>query len=576
MKMQPLIVVLHVLMVVVFGLLGWRLFYLQHCQADYYADEAYSSLHAYTRQEPQRGRILDSGGVGGRVLAASNKIQTVFIDPGVLGHWDDVMETAGALQDVLGMGAMEICDMIAERRTRRFVAIKEGITEAQREAIVAANLRGVGIQSQYRRYYPMGALTSHVVGFIGGNTDPNDFDKIGLSGAERSYESLLKGSRGNHVFLVDKRRYPIGMDTKRSVAARDGSSIVLTIDSTIQEFARSALMKQVQAYQAESGAAVVMNPWTGAILALVSLPDYDPLEFGKADIGRLRNRALTDPFEPGSIFKPIVVAGALDKGLLHTTDRIYCEDGYYEKYRIGEWAGHRFGNMTVKAILTESSNIGMAKIGQKMGQKNLYEVVRLFGFGQPTGVDLPGEDAGSLRPTNEWSSYTITRIPYGHEISVTALQIIRAFAILANGGSPVTPHLVRAVVDDKGEVTQVSRRANLAGHLIKQEVAEWVVREALTNVVNEGTGKEAALEKWQTWGKTGTANIATNGKYDTVNYTASFVGGAPADVPQVVTLVTIRKPNKALGKGYSGGRVAAPVFREIMEKTLTYLEKNQR
>ena len=560
-------------MVVVFGLLGWRLFYLQHCQADHYADESYLSLHAFTRQEPQRGRILDSGGVRGRVLAASNKIQTVFIDPGVLGHWDDVMETAGTLEEILGIGATEICDLIAERRTQRFVKVKEGITEAQREAILVANLRGVGIDAQWRRYYPMGTLTSHVVGFIGGSADPNDPDKAGLAGAERQYESLLKGSRGNHVFLVDKRRYPIGLDTKQSVAARDGSSIILTIDSTIQEFVRSALMKQYEAYQAESAVAIMMDPWTGAILAMVSLPDYDPSEFGKADAGRLRNQAVTDPFEPGSIFKPIVVAAALDKGTIKTTDQIYCEDGYYAKYRIGEWAGHRYGNMTIKDILTESSNIGMAKIGQKMGQKALYDGVRLFGLGQPTGVDLPGEDAGMLQPTREWSSFTVTRIPYGHEISVTAVQVIRAFAILANGGSPVTPHLVRAVVDDAGNVTQVSRQGNLVGHLVKPEVASWIVREALTNVVKEGTGKEAAMEKWQAWGKTGTANIATNGRYDTVNYTASFVGGAPADVPQVVTLVAIRKPNKALGQGYSGGRVAAPVFREIMEKTLTYLEK---
>ncbi|HPD47902.1 MAG TPA: penicillin-binding protein 2 [Anaerohalosphaeraceae bacterium] len=573
MTTQRFIIAFHLLMVVVFGLLGWRLFYLQHCRADHYANEAYPALHAFTQEEPQRGRILDSGGVHGRVLAASNKIQTVYVDPGIMGHWDDVMQTAAALQEILGIDAMEFCDLVAQRRTHRFVKIKEGITEAEREAILAARLRPVGIQSEWRRYYPMGALTSHIVGFVGGSADIDEPDRVGLAGAEQQYEALLKGARGKYVFLVDKRRYPIGLDTQKSTPARDGSSIILTIDSTIQEFARSSLLKQIQAYQAESGVAIVMNPWNGAILALVSWPDFDPAAFSKTDADRLRNRAVADPFEPGSIFKPIVAAAALDRGLLQKTDRIFCENGYYEKYRIGEWAGHQFGYLTVKEILTESSNIGMAKIGQKMGQKALYDAVRLFGFGQPTGVDLPGEDAGILAPTRNWSSFTVTRIPYGHEISVTPMQIIRAFAILANGGSPVTPHIVRAVVDDAGNVTELSRKSNLAGRLIKQEVAEWIVREALTNVVKEGTGQEAALEKWQAWGKTGTANIATNGRYDTVNYTASFVGGAPADVPQVVTFVAIRKPNKALGKGYSGGRVAAPVFREIMEKTLTYLEK---
>jgi len=574
MRTHRLMLVFHVLIMVVFGLLCWRVYFLQHCQADFYADEGYRSLHASSRQEPQRGRIFDSGGRRGRVLAASNKVQTVFVDASLLGHWDDVMETAAKLQKILDIDAAEICDTISNRRRQRFIRVKEGITESQREAIISANLRGVGIDVQWRRFYPMGDLTSHVVGFIGGSTDPNDWDRIGLAGIERTYESQLKGTRGNHVFLVDTRRYPIGLDTSRSMAARDGSSVVLTIDSTIQEFTRSALTKQIRAYEAESGVAIVMDPWTGAILAMVSLPDFDPSDFGKADAGRLRNRAVSDPFEPGSIFKPIVVAAALDKGLIRTTDHFYCEDGYYAKYRIGEWANNRFGNMSVKAILTESSNIGMAKIGQKMGQTALYDGVRLFGFGQPTGVDMPGEDAGMLRPPREWSSYTVTRIPYGHEISVTAIQVTRAFAILANGGSPVTPHMVQSIIDDAGNVTQVGRRANLAGHLIKPEVAAWLVREAMVSVIKEGTGKEAALGKWQSWGKTGTANIAMGGGYDSVNYTASFVGGAPADVPRVVTLVSIRKPNKALGKGYSGGRVAAPVFREIMEKTMAYLEES--
>ena len=572
MKTKPLIIAIGLLLIIVFGLLGWRIFYLQYCRADIYLAESYEGTHAHVPEPPQRGRIVDSRG---RVLAASNKVLTVFIDPSQLPHWDNVMETACRLQPILEIPAPNICDIVHEKRHLSYVPIKAGITEQQRRAIRESRLEGVGIESKWERYVPMEQLTSHIVGFIGGTDEPDSADKVGLAGIERRYDLLLRGSKGEHVLVVDARRYPIGSDPQRTVKVKNGSSLVLTIDGTIQEFARSALMKQYADYQAESAIAIVMNPWNGAILALVSLPDYNPSEFSKADPDTMRNRALTDPFEPGSIFKPIVAALALDGGFVGYDERIYCENGNYAKYRIGEWAGHSFGNLTPKEILTQSSNIGMAKIGQKMGPKNLYEGLRMFGFGVRTGIDLPAENPGLLKPTADWSSYTVTRIPYGHEISVTAVQIIRAFAILANGGSPVMPHLVRTVIDEKGVVKQMTKKSNLAGQLIKPEVAHWIVREALANVVKEGTGKQAALEKWQAFGKTGTANIAVNGQYDTTNYIASFVGGAPAENPAVVVLVSIRKPNKALGKGYSGGRVAAPVFREIMQNTLTYIEKNQ-
>ncbi|RKY07773.1 MAG: hypothetical protein DRP66_05990 [Planctomycetota bacterium] len=572
MKTKPLIIAVGLLLIIVFGLLSWRIFYLQYYCADLYMDKSYGGTHAHICEQPQRGRVLDSRG---RVLAASNKVLTVFIDPGQLPHWDDVMETACQLQPILEIPAPKICDIVHAKRHLSYVPIKTGITEHQRRAIRESPLAGVGIESKWERYTPMERLTSHIVGFVGGDDDPNSADKVGLAGIERRYDSLLRGVRGENVLVVDARRYPIGSDPQQTVKVKNGSSLVLTIDGTIQEFARSALMKQYADYQAAAAAAIVMNPWNGAILAMVSLPDYNPSEFSKADPDTMRNRALTDPFEPGSIFKPIVAAIALDGGFVGYDEQIYCENGNYAKYRIGEWAGHRFGNLTPKEILTYSSNIGMAKIGRKMGPKHLYEGLRMFGFGARTGIDLPAENPGLLKPTADWSSYTVTRIPYGHEISVTAIQIIRAFAILANGGSPVTPHLVRAVIDEQGVVKQVAKKSNLAGQLIKPQVAHWIVRQALANVVKEGTGQQAALEKWQVFGKTGTANIAVNGRYDTTNYTASFVGGAPAENPAVVVLVSIRKPNKALGKGYSGGRVAAPVFREIMQNTLTYIEKNR-
>ena len=220
----------------------------------------------------------------------------------------------------------------------------------------------------------------------------------------------------------------------------------------------------------------------------------------------------------------------------------------------------------------------MAKIGQRLGRDRLYEGLSIFGFGKKVGVDLPGETNGLLRPPGEWTGYSVTRIPFGQEISVTAIQLLRAFCILANGGCSVRPYLVKAMVGNDGQIIKVRQPTPAVGYVIKPEVARWIVTDAMVGVVNEGTGKRAKLEKWQVFGKTGTANIAKKDQkgYSEDDYIASFVAGAPVEDPAIVVLVTIRKPNKKLGKGYTGGAVAAPVAAEVVEKTLTYLEKRER
>jgi cell division protein FtsI/penicillin-binding protein 2 len=227
--------------------------------------------------------------------------------------------------------------------------------------------------------------------------------------------------------------------------------------------------------------------------------------------------------------------------------------------------------LSVREIILHSSNIGMAKIGLKMGQKKLYDGLKMFGFSSPTGVDLPGEEPGLVWSLPKWSKYSVTRIPFGHEVMVTPMQICRAYSILANGGYVIKPHIVRAVVNNQGEIIEDRQPTAGMGYIIKKEVANWMVRKAMADVVNEGTGDKAKIENCQVWGKTGTANIAINGHYDWKNYVSSFVGGAPAEKPEVVVLVSIRKPNRSLGKGYSGGRVAAPVVHDILENTLRYL-----
>jgi cell division protein FtsI/penicillin-binding protein 2 len=366
----------------------------------------------------------------------------------------------------------------------------------------------------------------------------------------------------------------------RSHEPQDGVGIILTLDATIQQFVRAELVKQYASYEAESAVAIVAEPKTGAILAMVSLPDFDPRDAGSADPNNLRNRAICDQFEPGSVLKPIVAAIAIDAGCVGRGEKIFCEYGSYYRSgigQIGEYGDHKFGDLTVRDILVESSNIGMAKIGQKLGRDRLYKGLRLFGFGKKMGIDLPGEVEGLLRPARKWTGYSVTRIPFGQEISVTAIQLVRAFCILANGGRLVRPYLVKAIVDSNGEIIKLKRLPPAVGYVVKPEVAEWIVTEAMVGVVNEGTGKKARLERWQVFGKTGTANMAKSDErgYSESDYVASFVGGAPAAEPAVVVLVSIRKPNVELGKGYTGGTVAAPVAAGILDKTLNYLEKRQ-
>jgi cell division protein FtsI/penicillin-binding protein 2 len=537
-----------------------RCFYLQYYNGSHYNDVSISQQKALVNWQSQRGSILDSRG---RVLAASNRVDTIFVEPrNIL----DVKDISSALAEVVNIPADEICRMIIEGQNPGFVKIKSDATFDETDK--ARKIRGVGVQSNWQRHYPLGRLTSSIVGFT-------SIDNRGIEGIELKYDANLCGTSMQNIFFADVKRRPIRLKEQNGVL-NDGVGIILTIDSTIQQFVRDELSKQLEAFEAESAVSVVADPKTGAILAMVSIPDYDPMNRSNEDVNNFRTRVITDWYEPGSIIKPIITAIAVDAGAINKNDVIYCENGNYHGKGFGSIKEYSdgFGNLSVKEILVKSSNIGMAKIGQKVGRQKLYEGLKLFGFGSPTGIELPGEIGGLLRPVDEWTGYSVTRIPFGQEICVTAMQLVRGFCILANGGRLVNPYLVKAIVDNNGEIIQARHPAAPVGYLIKREVADWIVQDCLVGVVNEGTGTRAKLKKWQVFGKTGSANIALadDRGYSEDNYIASFICGAPAEDPQIVVLVSIRKPNKKLKKGYTGGVVASPVAAAIVEKTLTYLE----
>ncbi|MHC4534501.1 MAG: peptidoglycan D,D-transpeptidase FtsI family protein [Planctomycetota bacterium] len=556
-------------LVVAFVALAGRCFHLQFLRNDHYTKQCLKK-QGQIPYKPQRGAILDSRG---RVLAASNKVRNIIIEP---KRVEDARSLSSDLQPILDMGAHVICKLITESKNPGYVKIKADASPG--ECQTARNVSSaVGVESDWRRHYPMGRLVSHVVGFT-------SIYNNGLEGLEYQYNKQLSGLGAQDVFLVDLRRRPIrpapvkqnpaDSNDIKNVVLTNGAGIILTIDATIQQFVRDELVKQCESYEAESAVAIVADPKTGAILAMVSLPDFNPAEVHSTEADKRRNRILTDEFEPGSIIKPFVTAIALDAGVVNKTEKIYCEEGHYSGRgfgSIGEYL-NGFGDLTVSEILINSSNVGMAKIGQRLGKKRLYEGLRLFGFGKRVGIDLPGEADGLLRHTRKWDGYSVTRIPFGQEMTVTSMQLIRAFCILANRGRMVRPFLVRAVVNSKGEITELKRPLPPVGYIVKPEVAQWIVNEALVGVVNEK--KRAKLEKWQVFGKTGTANIAKSNErgYSKSDYVASFLAGAPVEDPAIVVLVSIRKPNKSLGKGYTGGIVASPVAGAIIEKTLNYLE----
>jgi cell division protein FtsI/penicillin-binding protein 2 len=549
-----------------------RCFYLQFLRNDHYIGKCLEQQQGWVPYKPQRGVILDCRG---RVLAASNKVRIVKVEP---RRVKDPKDLSSELQPILDMGAHEICKLINESSNPGYVKIKADAKPSECDAARRIS-SAVGVESDWQRHYPMGRLAVHAVGFT-------SLDNRGLDGIEYQYDKELSGSAAQDIFFADVRRRPIrpapvehspadNNDVENAVLT-NGVGIILTIDATIQQFARDELIKQYENYEAESAVAIVVEPKTGAILAMVSLPDFDPAQARSSDPDNLRNRVLTDEFEPGSIIKPLVAAIALDAGAVNKVEKIFCENGNYSGRgfgRIGEYR-HGFGDLTLREILVESSNIGMAKIGQRLGKDKLYKGLRLFGFGKRAGVDVPGEADGLLRPAHKWTGYSVTRIPFGQEITVTAIQLVRSFCILANHGRLVRPFLVKAIVDNDGEITELKRPLPPVGYVVKPEVAEWVVSDAMVGVVNEGTGKRAKLERWQVFGKTGTANIAKSDErgYSDSDYVASFIAGAPVEDPAIVVLVSVRKPNKKLGNGYTGGVVASPVTGKIIEKTLNYLE----
>jgi len=425
--------------------------------------------------------------------------------------------------------------------------------------IKTLKLAGIYTLEEHRRAYPKSALAANLLGYV-------SLDGEGLGGAERSFDRYVHGRAGKVTLLRDARRgmYLVGGEGKNKPV--DGTHVILTIDEVVQYMAERALQKAVEQYGALAGSAIVMDPRDGSILAMASYPSFDPNHFRDFTPAAWRNRGVQDLYEPGSTFKIVTASAGLEEGIVTPSQIIDCGAGSIEIARVTmhEHGGNKYGLMPFEDVIAKSSNVGTIKVGLALGPRRFFHYITRFGFGQRTGVELPGEAVGILRKTEQWSQLSNAAMAIGQEIGVTPLQILTATATVANGGKRVHPHILDRVVNAEGE-TLFRPTLPAAEQVISPKTAA-VLNEILKVVVSRGTGQNAALPEHVVAGKTGTAQKAGRGGYGE-RVVASFTGYVPADRPRLAILVVVDEPRTS----QYGGTVAAPAFREIAEGTLRYL-----
>lgn len=503
-----------------------------------------------------RGSILDRSG---KILAHSIETHSIYANPQEI---EDKASVSEKLASALGLDVSRIQKVLD--KDKKFVWIKRDVGKKEVQAVEELDLAGVDIQQEGRRSYPCGKLLSQVLGFV-------DVDGKGLEGLELAFDRELTGRPGYKVVNRDGKQRVIFKTGNPCIPPVNGDNIVLTVDLALQYILEEELDKVFEHRKPLSATAIAMDPATGEILALSSRPTFDPNFFTLSSADQRRNRAITDSYEPGSVIKPLVVSGVLQQGLISPKEVIFCHNGVYQIGRRTVRDVHPYGNLTVEEIVVNSSNIGMSKVAAKSGDKGMYEALRLFDLGRPTGINLPGEEGGTLRHYKKWTSYSGASIAMGYEVTATPLQMVTAYCAIANGGTLLKPKIITATVDgEDGATKKLSERAS-GRQILARDVAAGVMTPVLTRVVGEGTGKSAAVEGYKVAGKTGTAKrIDTTAKgYGNAGYVSSFIGYAPADKPRICVLVMVNKPS---GGAYYGGTVAAPVVGEILRRSLNHME----
>ncbi len=414
------------------------------------------------------------------------------------------------------------------------------------------------------RVYPNGSMLSHVVGYV-------NRENKGMEGVERSMDEWLKGHDGFRYTERNRRGNEMLAFRKMEVPARDGSTVRLTVDMALQDIVESEMDAAMKQFRPKMATCIMMRPATGEVLALANRPHYDLNQRDGVPVESRKNRAIMDIIEPGSTFKVVTTAGALESKLVRPESGIYCEHG---RFSFGGTtlhdSHHGYGELSVNDIIVKSSNIGVAKLGILLGEQRLYDFIRRFGFGDRTGVQLPGEIGGIIHPPSRWSKISITHIPMGHEVGATPMQVVNAMCTIANRGRLLTPQIISSITDASGVVKATYPRSEVR-QVISPEVAESLVHALKEVVSKKGTAALAHIPGYEVAGKTGTAQkISPGGGYEHNKYVVSFAGFFPADKPEVCCLVVLDEPIPG-NTPYYGGYIAAPIFSKIGQRVVRHL-----
>ncbi len=534
------------------GAIAGRLYHLQVNRYDEFARRAERQQQRVIELDPPRGTIYDARG---RELAVSVEVESAFAVPREVGN---TRSAATALARVLEVDGGKLERLLGA--DREFVWVARKLDPPQARRVKELRLPGIYFLEESKRYYPLREVGAHTLGYVG-------TDNHGLAGLEAMYDRVVAGKPGRRTVLRDARQGMAVPANLPSAAPVPGNDLYLTLDAALQQIAERELAKAVETLRPQSGSVVLLDPATGAVLALASWPTFDPNKFATATDEQRRNRPVSDAYEPGSTFKMVTAAAALEEGLIDPDETLDCEMGGISLAGV-RIADHKpFGALTFREVIAKSSNVGTIKTSLRLSNASFYAVIRAFGFGRTSGIDLPGESPGLLMPVSRWPGLAKAYISFGQGISITPLQLALAFGTIANGGRLLEPYLVRQAGSGPSAKLLHAEPVERGRPVSSKTLA--VVAELLAGVTAEGgTGQAAVVAGYPVAGKTGTAQKAEPGKgYLANEFVASFAGYAPTAHPAIVAVVVIDDPRGT----YHGGEAAAPVFAAIAQQALLYL-----
>lgn len=529
--------------------IGVKLFFIQILASDRYLSQNYLQTK---KIQPRRGQIFDRHK---NPLVINKTTYFLYAEPQEI---EDKKLALAKLEEILKMDRATLEAKLSS--DKQWIPLIAGLDKESKDKVMAFKLNGIGFEEEERRFYPEGSSAAHLLGFLGKDERG---DNVGYFGIEGYYEKDLIGLPGILKTERDLLGQPIFVGVQDKIKAQDGRNLILTIDKSVQSIVKEKLSQGLSKYGAKEGCVIVADPQKLEIIALVCLPDFDPRQYSSFSEAYFRNPAIATLYEPGSIFKPLIMAAAINEDILQPDDT-YQEVGPISigQYEIKTWNNQYEGTITMTRMLEKSSNVGLVYVGEKLGAKRLLVYLKQYGIGQATGIDLQGESAGFLKKTADWRVIDYATAAFGQGIAVTQIQTLRAFAALINGGYLMQPHVVSAALAE--DATELVKEKKL--RRVIDEATSKKIKKMLESTVVNGDAKWARPKGYRIGGKTGTAQIPVAGRYDPEKTVASFVGFAPVAKPQFIVLVTLREPSSSPW----GSETAAPLFFNLARELFVY------